>query len=110
MNHTSYTYQPFRKTPQFYVSPFKMCFLTCNSLRLQKPCCINDTFSIITDDVTCQTKCNVTINDIKDFGNLLAKVELRFGIEIYEHEPCRMTYFSHALNMNITCPALWNKG
>lgn len=87
-----------------------MCFLTCNSLRLRKHCCINNTFSIITDDDTCQTKCQVTINDIYGLFNLLAKVELRFGYEIYEYEPCRMKFLYRALNMNITCPALWNKG
>lgn len=107
MNHTSYT---FRKPLNFYVIPFKMCFLTCNSLQLRKPCCINNTFSIITDDVTCQTKCQVTINDIDGFINLLAKIELRFGYEMHEYEPCRITFLHSALNMNITCPALWDKG
>lgn len=43
-------------------------------------------------------------------ANSLKKVELGFGYEIYEYEPCRSTnMYIRALNMNITCLA-WNKG
>lgn len=69
----------------------------------------NTHFSTITDNVTCQTKCQVTINDINSNDNGLEKVVLGFGYEIYEYKPCKWIYVTHYLNMNIICPA-WNKG
>nr|XP_034330557.1 uncharacterized protein LOC105319457 [Crassostrea gigas] len=60
-------------------------------------------------NVRCQTKCQVTINDMNADINSLKKVELGFGYETYEYEPCRSTnMYTRALNMNIKCLA-WNK-
>lgn len=69
----------------------------------------NNTFSVVTDYVPCQSKCQVTINNFSSYGYKLGRVKLRFGYEIYEYEPCTRPFNLPALNMNITCPA-WNEG
>lgn len=87
-----------------------MCFLTCSPYDYEiHVLSINNTFSIITDNVTCQSKCQITINEISSNDDNLEKVELGFGYKIYEYEPCTWLYNLPALKMNITCPA-WNKG
>nr|XP_019919221.1 uncharacterized protein LOC105319447 [Crassostrea gigas] len=79
----------------------------------QQKCRFNHTHAdglLRDDNVTCQTKCKVAINDINSYENSLQKVELGFGYEIYEYEPCKWTSYNvQALNMSITCLA-WNKG
>lgn len=69
-------------------------------------------FSIITDNVTCQTKCHVTIHNLYYSNEYkLGEVELRFGDEINKYEPCIPVCQNTllVLSMYIACPA-WNKG
>lgn len=67
---------------------------------------INKTFSIITDNATCQTKCQISIH--YSYDDNLEKVVSGFGYKIYEYKPCTWLHSLPALKMNIICPA-WNK-
>lgn len=65
--------------------------------------------SIISDNITCQTKCKVTLEDIDSDHNKLREVDVIFSDNTYAYEPCTWPYYPHALSMNIICPT-WNKG
>nr|XP_034330405.1 uncharacterized protein LOC105322814 isoform X6 [Crassostrea gigas] len=59
-------------------------------------------------NITCQTKCKITIEDIDFDRNRLRSVDVIFSDNTYTYEPCTWPYYPHALSMNIICPT-WNK-
>ncbi|XP_065925664.1 uncharacterized protein [Magallana gigas] len=59
-------------------------------------------------NITCQTKCKVTIEDIDFYSNRLWEVDIKFNDKTYAYEPCTWSYNPHAVSMVIICPT-WNK-
>lgn len=67
-------------------------------------------FSLIIDNPTCQTKCEVKIENVDTTENILREVDITFGSTMSKYVsqcPCKKNH--NNLTMFIDCTK-WNKG